>query len=150
MRMTIEADAVDSGWIRIGTVTSDPLQMRESIFVNSMTESSDDTRDFRLSIHVAHDNLLVTVHILISLSLSLSLSLPLRMPRTRARATRVCPFRFACRNILNSLSDHIIKATRAQANWLRTRRESRERLARAYSRPFSKIDGRTPCNASFF
>jgi len=73
--MTIEADAVDSGWIRIGTVTSDPLQMRESIFVNSMTESSDDTRDFRLSIHVAHDNLLVTVHILISLSLSLSLSL---------------------------------------------------------------------------
>lgn len=91
-------------------------------------------------------NLLVTAHVLISLSLSLapSFSLSLRMRRTRARATRVRSFRFACRNILNSLSNRIIKAARARANLLRTRRESRERLVRAYSRPFNKIDGHPP------
>lgn len=68
------------------------------------------------------------------------------MRRTRARGFR--PFRFACRNILNGrLSDWEIKATRARANLLQTRRESRERLARAhiFSRPFNKIDGRPPC-----
>lgn len=98
---------------------------------------------YRSSAFTSPGNLLVTAHVLISLPLSL------RMRRTRARATRVRPFRFACRNILNSLSDRIIKATRARANLLRTRRESRERLARTYSRPFNKIDGRPPCGASF-
>lgn len=85
MPMTIEADAADSGW----TIGTGPSRIRESIFVNSTAESSDDTRGFRLSIARVHPgNLLVTVHVLIFLPPLLCLSLSLYACDGRVRELR--------------------------------------------------------------
>lgn len=64
-------------WRAGGRSELDTSRIRESIFVNSTAESSDDsaTRGYRLSIArvPSPGNLLVTAHVLISLSLSRSL-----------------------------------------------------------------------------
>lgn len=144
MPMAIEAGLTIAPRNRGRGDGSGPSRTRKSIFVNSTAESSDDTasgtidrRRFRRP-----RNLLVTVHVLISLSLLTYERATYYETRERRRVShRIAFFVLRAGIIPTSLVDRN-KGNLCPANLLGRDVTLASDSPRAYSRSFSKIDGR--------